>query len=166
TGSLDPMSAALVNEDPPATIDDEELTLGDDLTDELLGYDDGFAWETMSQRAADTALEDGHIRAILTIPEEFAAYDASFGDDDPLEAAKSQLTITTNDASNMIVGNIAATVGETVRTTVSQQVGEEFLNQVTVGFNDIAEALTDAADGAHELSDGTDSAHSGAGDLV
>src|SRR5699024_12013561 len=91
---------------------------------------------------------------------------ASLADDDPLEAAKAQLTITTNDDSNMIVGNIAATVGETVRTTVSQQVGEEFLNQVTVGFNDIAAALTDAADGAHELSDGTDSAHSGAGDRV
>ncbi|HIW46029.1 MAG TPA: YhgE/Pip domain-containing protein [Candidatus Yaniella excrementigallinarum] len=166
TGSLDTMSAAIVNEDSPATIDDEELTLGDDLTDELLDSDDGFAWETMSQSAADTALEDGDIRAILTIPEDFSASAASLGDDDPLEAAKSQLTITTNDASNMIVGNIAATVGETVRTTVSQQVGEEFLNQVTVGFNDIAEALTDAADGAHELSDGTDSAHSGAGDLV
>src|SRR5699024_10178877 len=40
TGSLDTMSAAIVNEDSPATIDDEELTLGDDLTDELLDSDD------------------------------------------------------------------------------------------------------------------------------
>ncbi len=167
TGSLETMSAAVVNEDSPTTTDDgEELTLGDDLTEELLDSDDGFAWETMSQDSAVTALEDGDIRAILTIPEDFSASAASLGDEDPLEAAKSQLTITTDDASNMIVGNIAATVGETVRTTVSQQVGEEFLDQVTVGFNDIAEALTDAADGAHELSDGTDSAYSGAGDLV
>lgn len=167
TGSLDTMAAAIVNEDSPATTDDgDELTLGDDLTDELLDSDDGFAWETMSEDTAVTALEDGDIRAILTIPEDFSASAASLGGEDPLEAAKSQLTITTDDASNMVIGNIAATVGETVRTTVSQQVGEEFLEQVTVGFNEIAESLSDAADGAHDLSDGTDSAYSGAGDLV
>src|SRR5699024_12459985 len=88
------MSAAIVNEDSPATIDDEELTLGDDLTDELLDSDDGFAWETMSQSAADTAMEDGDIRAILTIPEDFSASADSMGDDDTLIEDKSKLALT------------------------------------------------------------------------
>lgn len=167
TGSLDVMSAAIVNEDSPTTGDDDnELQLGDDLTEELLDSDEGFAWQTMSAQQAHDALADGDIRAILEIPEDFSESAASLGDSDPLDAAKSQLSITTNDASNIIAGNIAATVGEAVRSSVSQQVGEEFLAQVTVGFTDIAESLDEAADGADELADGTASAHDGAGDLV
>ena len=167
TGSLETMTAAIVNEDSPATTDDgEELTVGDDLTEELLDSDDSFSWETMTESEAHAALEDGDVRAILTIPEDFSTAAASLGDDDPLKAATSQLTITTDDASNIIAGNIAATVGEAVRSAISQEVGEAFLAQVTVGFTDIAESLSEAADGAHEVADGASSAHAGAGDLV
>lgn len=167
TGSLDTMSAAIVNEDTPATTaEGDELQLGKDLTDELLDSDDSFSWEVMSGSKAQTALEYGNVRAILTIPDNFSTAAASLGDDDPLAAAKSQLTITTDDASNIIAGNIAATVGEAVRATISQQVGEEFLAQVTVGFTDIAKSLSEAADGAHDVADGAASAHSGAGELV
>lgn len=167
TGTLDTMSAAIVNEDKPATTEDgDELNLGEDLTEELLDSDDSFAWEAMSSEAAYTALEDGDIRAILEVPEDFSAAAASLGEDDPMKAATSQLSIITDDASNIIAGNIAATVGEAVRSTISQQVSETFLAQVTVGFNDISASLDEATDGAEELSSGTASAHSGAGELV
>lgn len=167
TGELDTLSAAIVDEDSPATTaDGDTLRLGEDLTDELLDSDEGFAWQTMTAEDAEAALAGGDVRAILTIPSDFSAAAASLGEDDPLAATTSRLTVTTDDASNIIVGNIAANVGEAVRSSVSQQVSEEFLAQVTVGFTDIAESLGEAADGAHELSDGTASAHSGAGDLV
>lgn len=167
TGSLDTMSAAIVNEDSSATADDDEtLTLGDDLTDELLDSDEGFAWTTMDKAEAYDALEEGTIRAILLIPEDFSAAAASLGDEDAMQATTSQLQIITDDASNVIAGNIAATVGEAVRSSVSQQVGEQFVEQVTVGFTDIANSLNEASDGAHQLSDGTASAHSGTGELV
>lgn len=167
TGDLETISAAIVDEDSPATTEDgDTLRLGEDLTDELLDSDEGFDWQTMTATEANEALADEDIRAILTIPSDFSAAAASLGEDDPMEAATSRLTITTDDASNVIVGNIASNVGEAVRSSVSQQVSEEFLAQVTVGFTDIAESLDEAADGAHELSDGTATAHSGAGDLV
>src|SRR5690625_1967280 len=131
TGSLETMTAAIVNEDSPATTDDgEELTVGDDLTEELLDSDDSFSWETMTEPEAHAALEDGDVRAILTIPEDFSTAAASLGDDDPLKAATSQLTITTDDASNIIAGNIAPTVGEPVRSAISQEVGEACLAEV------------------------------------
>lgn len=167
TGSLDTMSAAIVNEDSPATADDDEtLALGNDLTDELLDSDEGFDWTTMDKAEAYDALEAGSTRAILLVPEDFSSAATSLGDEDAMQAATSQLQIITDDASNIIAGNIAATVGEAVRSTISQQVGEEFLEQVTVGFTDIAESLDEASDGAHQLSNGTASAHSGTGELV
>ncbi|GAA2032722.1 YhgE/Pip domain-containing protein [Yaniella flava] len=167
TGSLDVMPAAIVNEDEPATTtEDEELQLGDDLTETLLDSDESFSWTTMDKNTAHDALEAGDVRAVLEIPNNFSSSAASLGDEDPLAAAQSQLTIMTNDASNIIAGNIAGTVGEAVRSSVSKQVGEEFVAQMTVGFTQIGSAIDDAADGAHDLSDGTSSAHTGAGDLV
>ncbi|OAV59255.1 YhgE/Pip family protein [Enteractinococcus helveticum] len=167
TASLEVMSAAIVNKDEPATTsDDEELQLGDDLTETLLDSDESFSWTTMNEHQAHDALEAGQIRAILEIPNSFSSSAASLGDEDPLAAAQSQLTIITDDASNIIAGNIAATVGEAVRSSVAKQVGEEFVAQMTVGFTEIGTALDEAADGAHDLSDGTSSAHAGAGNLV
>src|SRR5690625_2904781 len=93
TGTLDTMSTAIVNEDKPGTTEDgDELNLWEDLTGELLDSDDSFAWETMSSEAAYTALEDGDIRAILEVPEDFSAAAASLGEDDPMKAATSQLS--------------------------------------------------------------------------
>ena len=167
TGSLEVMSAAIVNKDEPATTSEgEQLQLGDDLTETLLDSDESFHWTTMDEDVAYDALENDDIRAILEIPKDFSASAASLGDDDPLAAVQSQLTIITDDASNIIASNIAATVGEAVQMSVSKQVGEEFVAQMTVGFTEIGEALDKAADGAHELSDGTSSARTGAGDLV
>ena len=167
TGSLDVMSAAIVNKDEPATTSEgEQLQLGDDLTETLLDSDESFRWTTMDEDDAYDALENDEVRAILEIPESFSSSAVSLGGDDPSAAVQSQLTIITDDASNIIAGNIAATVGEAVRTSVSKQVGEEFVAQMTVGFTEIGEALDEAADGAHEVSGGTSSARAGAGDLV
>src|SRR5699024_7471598 len=153
----------IVNEDKPATTEDgDELNLGEDLTGELLDSDDSFAWETMSSEAAYTALEDGDIRAILAVQEDFSAAAASLGEDDPMKAATPHVSISTDGASNIIGGNMAATVGEAVRSTISHRVSGTFLDRVTVGFNDIPASLNEATDGAEELSSGTASAHSGA----
>src|SRR5699024_11716860 len=56
TGSLDTMSAAIINEDSPAAIDDEELTLADDLTNELLESDSCLPCDTMTQIPAVNAI--------------------------------------------------------------------------------------------------------------
>ena len=167
TGDLSTMGAAIVNEDSPTTDSDgERLALGQDLTDELLDSDDSFTWATMDADEATTALEGGEVRAVLTIPEDFSSAAASLGDEDPMAATASRLTIQTDDASNIVIGNIGSKVGEAVRASVAQQVSEEFLAQVTVGFNEIGDNLAEAADGAHDLSDGTGSAKDGADDLV
>lgn len=167
TGSLDTMSAAIVNEDSPATTDNgETLALGDDLTKELLESDTSFTWTSMDKTEAYDSLQAGNVRAILVVPADFSTSATSLANEDAMQAATSQLQIISDDASNIIAGNIAATVGEAVRSTTSQKVGEEFLAQLTVGFTNIAESLDEASDGAGQLADGTANAYSGTGELL
>lgn len=171
---LDQIPAAVVNLDVPATqpsaADDDAttLTLGDDLTQELLDSEENqnFDWTQMSADEAERALEEAEVYAVLTIPEDFSAAAASLGADDPQDALSTKLEVTTNDGTNAIAGNMANSVGRVVADTVRSQVSQEYLDNIYVGFTTIHDQVSEAADGATELSDGASDAEAGSVELV
>ncbi|WP_326503749.1 YhgE/Pip domain-containing protein [Rothia nasimurium] len=169
TGTIDAVPAAIVNEDAPATTaTGSTLNLGQDLTDELLSNDSkqNFGWSTMSANEAQTKLENGEVQAVLTIPADFSANVASVSENDAAAAQTAKLTITTNDGSNIISGNIASSLGTAVTDTLASQVSTEYLNNIYAGFTDIHDSLGQAADGASQLADGSTSAKEGSDELV
>ncbi|MGV3104100.1 YhgE/Pip domain-containing protein, partial [Rothia sp. 32237D007AR] len=169
TGTIDAVPAAIVNEDSPATTaTGSTLNLGQDLTDELLSNDSkqNFDWSTMSAEEAQTKLKNGDIQAVLTIPSDFSANVASVSENDAAAAQTAKLTITTNDGSNIISGNIASSLGTAVADTLASQVSTEYLNNIYAGFTDIHDSLGQAADGASQLADGSTSAKEGSDELV
>ncbi|WHS50511.1 YhgE/Pip domain-containing protein [Rothia sp. SD9660Na] len=169
TGTIDAVPAAIVNADAPATTaTGSTLNLGQDLTDELLSNDSkqNFDWSTMSADEAQTKLENGEVQAVLTIPADFSANVASVSENDAAAAQTAKLTITTNDGSNIISGNIASSLGTAVTDTLARQVSTEYLNNIYAGFTDIHDSLGQAADGASQLADGSTSAKEGSDELV
>ena len=169
TGNLDTVPAAVVNEDTGATDPDgEALEAGDELTDTLTSSDEknNFDWAEMSAADAQQSLEDGDVYAVLTIPKDFSSNVVSVGDDDANLAAPAKLTVQTNDGLNMISGNIASTIGDAVTNTLRGEVSSQYLEKIYLGFSDVHSSLTDAADGAKQLADGTDTAKDGSGELV
>ncbi|PSL39227.1 putative membrane protein [Labedella gwakjiensis] len=184
THNLDSVPAAIVNEDAGAekpaapgsddaaasssTDSDATVSLGDDLTDELLSNDENtnFDWSTMSASAAEKKLASGDVLVVLTIPKDFSAAAVSAGNDDPLSAQSATLSIETNDGANVIIGSVAKSVGTAVTESVASQVSAEYLDNVYLGFSTIHDQIADAADGADEVADGATKAEDGAGDLV
>ncbi|MDO5644670.1 MAG: YhgE/Pip domain-containing protein [Dermabacter sp.] len=164
TNNLDSVPAAIVNEDEGT----DSLDLGDTLSTKLLDStaSNNFDWTRMSASEASQALEDGEVYAILTIPKDFSADASSVGADDPADARRATLTITTNDGTNMISGTIAATIATTVTDELDAQVSDEYLRNIYAGFNTIHENLTDAASGAEQLASGAGDAKDGSGQLV
>lgn len=166
TGHLDRVPAAIVNEDRGSH--DPDLTLGADLTNELVSERSGsnFEWKTMSAADAQKALDDGKVYAILTVPKDFSANAGSVAKNDPAAAKKAQVTITTNDATNMISGNIASAIATTVTDSLSGKVSEGYLENIYAGFTTVHGKMGDAAKGATDLADGSVKAKDGSGDLV
>lgn len=165
---LDQVPAAVVNEDRPvAREDDDPLTLGSDLVDELLDNTDNnnFAWRQMSRGEAAAALRDGTVLVVLRIPKSFSADVNSLAADDPKDAGTAELGLTTNDSANMIIGNVAASVGAEIHQKLADKIRAEYLNQVYVGFTDLHEKISDAADGAGDLADGANTAEDGSEQL-
>ncbi|KAB1658014.1 YhgE/Pip domain-containing protein [Pseudoclavibacter chungangensis] len=169
THRLDTIPAAIVNLDQPAVpAVGDPIHLGDSLTDELLSTtsETNFAWQELDAQTAQSRLESGDVLAVLTIPEGFSAAAASLGGDDPAAARQGRLQIETNDGANLIVGNIASTVGTAVADALATQVSEQYLGQIYAGFSKIHTNLTDAEDGASQLADGAATANDGADELV
>ncbi|MWV58691.1 YhgE/Pip domain-containing protein [Rathayibacter sp. VKM Ac-2754] len=169
THTLDTVPAAVVNEDTGATAaDGSALALGDSVTDELLSStsSSNFAWTRLDADEAASELASGAVYAVLTIPSGFSADVASLGGDDPAAASVAKLSIETDDGANLIVGNIASTIGSTVTATVEKEVGESYLKNVYLGFTDVHDSLAQAADGAAQLADGSAQAADGSSELV
>lgn len=163
---LHQVPAAVVNLDKGNT--DPDLDLGDELTDELLDStsNNNLDWTEMSESRANKALQDGEVYAVLRIPENFSSNVASVGNDDPSTAVKAQLSITTNDAKNMISGNLAQSILTKVTDTLNEKVSDEYLHNIYAGFNDMHDSLSDAEDGAGQLADGSSDAKDGADKLA
>ncbi|QHC65616.1 ABC transporter permease [Rathayibacter sp. VKM Ac-2759] len=169
THTLDTVPAAIVDEDTGATAaDGSALALGDSVTDELLSStsSSNFAWTRLDADEAASELASGAVYAVLTIPADFSSNVASLGGDDPAAASVAKLSIETDDGANLIVGNIASTIGSTVTATVEQEVGESYLKNVYLGFTDVHDSLEQAADGASQLADGSARAADGSSELV
>ncbi|MBP1327186.1 putative membrane protein [Leucobacter exalbidus] len=169
THNLSSIPAAIVNVDEAAeAADGSTQHLGDDLVDELLSNEEStnFDWTVMDANDAAAQLEAGKQLVVLTIPADFSQAAVSAGSDEVADAAQAKLVIATNDGSNLIMGNIAATVGEKITDTLRTQVSETYLENVYLGFTDVHGSITDAADGASELAGGAVDAADGSGELV
>lgn len=173
THHLNAVPAAIVNADEPVTSqdadgNDQTVALGRLVTANLVGDDSdtNFDWTLTSADDAEEGLHDGRFLAVLTVPEDFSARAVSTGGDDPEAAEAAAMTVTTNDGANFIVGNIANLVMEKVAATTSQTVSEQYLDRIYLGFNDLSDQVSSAADGADQLSSGASELDDGTTDLV
>ncbi len=164
---LEHMSAAIVNEDEPVTIDDQLVPLGRQLTAGLVeGSDDASSnldWTISNADDAAAGLADGTYAAVVTIPEDFSAAATSTRDGD----TATQATIDVQTAPDALVVDdaITATITRTAASVLGQEVSKTYLENVFVGFTTLGDRLGDAADGAAQLASGAHSAAEGAAQL-
>ncbi|CAO1649030.1 Putative membrane protein [Salinibacterium sp. NYA9b] len=152
----------VVNDDGvPADDDDEAVNYGQQVADDLLDGND-FEWHVLSAADAETALADGDVDFTVTIPHDFSDALTSIADTDPHQA---EIDLETNDANNYLASTIGKQAVEQIRRSVAQLVGEEAAGTLLTAISDIRSELSDAADGASQLLDGSHDAVSGAGEL-
>ncbi|WP_104180947.1 YhgE/Pip family protein [Arthrobacter sp. B0490] len=169
TGNLDRLTAAVVDEDQPATTTGPDgggstVSAGADLAESLTSSDDaGFTWVRVGGDEAQAGLDDGTYAAILTIPSEFSSTLASVGGDAP---ARAVLDITTDDADSYIVGQVGNTVAANLQRQVRTGATEDYLDSIYLGFSSLHGTLTEAGDGAGRIAEGARGADEGSASLV
>lgn len=164
---LDNMSAAIVNEDEPVTIDDQLVPLGRQLTAGLVEGSDDIAsnlnWTLSNPDDAAAGLADGTYQAVVTIPENFSAAATSTAPGGTPEQAT--IEVTTPPDSKVVDDAITAQVTSAAASILGRQLSEVYLENVFLGFTTLGDQLGTAADGARDLADGATSAADGAAQL-
>lgn len=176
TGNMDRLPVALVNADTGATLDDEPLAAGTEVTDQLVDSGD-LDWRLTDAQDAADGVADGTYYFAVTIPADFSADIASAGGDDPTAA---QLQVTYNDANSFLASTLGRTAMAQVQSAVSATIGEQAVDTMLVGLGSARDGFATAADGAltlraasgdlstgaHQVADGAVSAADGAARLA
>ena len=175
TERLDNISAAIVNNDKPVTIDGQLVPLGRQLTAGLIdgagesadgeGADGSTAtgnlgWVISNSADAAAGLADGTFNAVVTIPENFSEAATSTAHADTATQAVIDVQTSKN---NLIVDDaITSQVTQTAASVMGSQLSQYYLENVFLGFTTLGDQLGEAADGAGKLATGARSAHDGA----
>ena len=164
---LDNLTAAIVNEDEPVTIDGQLVPLGRQLTSGLVEgsdeLDSNLTWTISNADDAASGLADGTYAAVITIPENFSAAATSTQPGETPEQAT--IEVTTPPDSLIVDDAITAQVANAAASSMGTQLSSVYLENVLLGFTTLGDELGTAADGAAQLADGAQSAADGAAQL-
>ena len=164
---LDSLTAAIVNEDEPVTIDGQTVPLGRQLTAGLVEgsdeLDSNLTWTISNEEDAAAGLADGTYAAVITIPENFSAAATSTAPGSIPEQAT--IEVTTPPDSLIVDDAITAQVATAAASSMGTQLSSVYLENVFLGFTTLGDQLGTAADGAAQLADGAAQAADGAAQL-
>ncbi|GAA1700021.1 hypothetical protein GCM10009808_16990 [Microbacterium sediminicola] len=171
TERLDHITAAVVNNDDPVTIDGQTVPLGRQLTAGLVGEPDpsgddttNITWVISNDEDAAAGLADGTYAAIVTIPENFSAAATSTQPGGTPEQAT--IEVTTPPDSLIVDDAITAQITATAASLTGQELTTVYLENVLLAFTTLATELGTAADGADQLADGMQQSADGSTELA
>ncbi|MFC6152864.1 YhgE/Pip domain-containing protein [Nocardioides yefusunii] len=162
------LRAAVVNLDEPVTSKESGTVaagrlLAAGLTRPAEGDPDpGMDWVLADPDSAADGLADGTFHAVVTVPADFSATIAKISTDAPQQAG---VEVRTDGADATVVGTITTDVSQVAADSLGRTVTTSYLNQLFEGTNTLGGKLSDAADGAAELTDGAGKLSDGLGTL-
>lgn len=167
TDRLNTVTAAIVNNDEPVTINGQLTPLGRLLTAGLVDGADGasnYNWVITNEAGAKEGLRSGDYVAVVTIPKNFSEVaTSSFSDASNPEQAI--IDVTSSDKTRLVDDALTTAITSTAVTLLNQQLSSSYIENVLIGFSTLSESLGEAASGAHELSSGIASLADGANQL-
>lgn len=169
TERLNEISAAIVNDDEPVTVNGQYTPLGRQLAAGLVegsdDFDSNLTWVLSNDEDAAEGLADGTYDAVVTIPSGFSAAATSSGQAlaDPATTTPEQATIevATSSESLLVDDLITSQVTQTAATVMGEQISTLTLENVFLSFTTLSDQLGEAASGAQQLADGATQAAEG-----
>ncbi|WP_396641903.1 YhgE/Pip family protein [Microbacterium sp.] len=169
TERLNEITAAIVNDDEPVTVNDQYTPLGRQLSAGLVeGSDDldsNLSWVLSNDEDAAEGLADGMYDAVVTIPSGFSSAATSSGqalaDSASTTPEKAVIEVATSSESLLVDDAITAQVTQTAATVMGEQISTLTLENVFLSFTTLSDQIGQAADGAGQLADGAAQAAEG-----
>ncbi|KMJ57906.1 membrane protein [Bacillus sp. LL01] len=147
---LNELPVAVVNLDEGAEYEEKELTIGEDL-EENLRQNDGFKWEFVSKDEAYEGLDKQHFYMVIEIPSDFSRRATTLMDDTP---SALEMKFVPNESYNFLSAQIGSTAVEKIKEEVSKELTGTYAEAMFANMETMAEGYQQAADGTSELNNG------------
>jgi putative membrane protein len=160
---LGTVTAAIVNNDEPVTINGQLTPLGRLLTAGLVDGVDGapnYKWIVTNEAGADKGLADGSYVAAVTIPRDFSK-NATSSMVDTAHPVQALIDVKTTDKSKLVDDAITTVIASAAVNAMNQQLTSSYLENLFIGFSSLSSNLGTAATGAHSLATGMDALAAG-----
>ncbi|MED0978296.1 YhgE/Pip domain-containing protein [Bacillus paramycoides] len=160
-GRLDKLPVAVVNLDKGAVMDEKAIHAGDDFVKNLKENKE-LAFHFVSEKNADEGLKEDKYYMVVTIPKDFSKKVSTLMDEKPEPA---QLQYKVNPGKNFVAAQIGTTAVENMKTKISNSITKSYTEGVFSKFQDLAQGLNDASNGAGKLHEGTTDTKNGINEL-
>jgi len=158
---LSDLPVAIVNEDTGAEMDGQSLTIGKDVTANLVDSNQ-FHFVEVSKKEAEKALGEQDYYMVIEIPSNFSQHATTLLDEEP---QKLVIDYKPNEGFNFLSAQIGDTAMERIRAEVNKQIVASYSEKLFDSVSKMGNGLGEAADGAGELFEGADKLSTGATDI-
>jgi len=152
------LPVAVVNSDLGATVNGEQLNVGDKFVEELK-ENATFNWKFVSEEEVTEGFKNKTYYMALEIPADFTEKTMSLTSDTPKNA---ELTYMPNEGYNFLASQIGNTAIDQMKAALNKEVTSTYMNTVLEQAETLVSGLGEASAGAGQLADGTAAAKDGA----
>lgn len=160
-GNTENLPVAVVNEDKPVTYNEKELSVGEDLVKNLKDNNSlGFNFVDADEAARGLAKGDYYM--VITIPEDFSKNATTLTEEN---SKKMKLYYETNPGENYIASKMSETAVKEIQANIREKITTQYTETMFRQLGTMGDGFAEAADGALQITDGTDQLLDGNGEL-
>ena len=156
-GNVDDLPVAVVNQDKSSTLNDQTLSIGDDMVDSM-SKNKALDYHFVSAEKAEEGLENGDYYMVITLPEDLSEKAASLLTDDP---EKLTINYQTTAGRSFVASKMSESAMIKLKDTVSENITETYTKAVFKSMSSLQNGLQEASDGGNELLSGSQQLESG-----
>ncbi|MEH7180612.1 YhgE/Pip domain-containing protein [Neobacillus vireti] len=158
---LGDLPVAIVNQDEGASLNGEELQLGEDLV-ENLKKSNTFAFDIVDKEQGYQGLEDQKYYILVEIPDDFSKNATTLLEDKP---KKLEMKYVPNEGANFLSAQIGETAMKEIKAEISKEIISTYSESIFEKVTDMAGGLDKASEGANQLYDGSSKLTDGVGQV-
>ena len=156
-GNVDNLPVAVVNQDESSTLNDQTLSIGDNMVDSM-SKNKALDYHFVSAEKAEEGLENGDYYMVITLPEDLSEKAASLLTDDP---KKLTINYQITAGRSYVASKMSDSAMTKLKDTVSENITETYTKAVFKSMSSLQDGLQEASDGGNELLSGSQQLESG-----
>lgn len=156
-GNVDNLPVAVVNQDKSSTLNNQTLSIGDDMVDSM-SKNKALDYHFVSEKKAEEGLENGDYYMVITLPKDLSEKAASLLTDDP---EKLTINYQTTVGRSFVASKMSESAMTKLKDTVSKNITTTYTKAVFKSMSSLQDGLQEASDGGNELLSGSKQLESG-----